>query len=157
MVVKKTYCGILLAIFSPLLGHSQADRRAELLQGAETYIRYRVVDDEGHPVPAADVKVWWETDYPRLIVKEEGARTDDVFLALAKHIPAVSSPVGEAEVVTDGISENHDLNELVYRNGWGRNHIIFGTSWLHSDMKDMSYWYVYKLYTELVMEKGAMK
>lgn len=73
----KTYGGILLAIFSPFLGHSQADRRAELLQGAEAYIRYRVVDDEGHPVPAADVKVWWETDYPRLIVKEEGARTDD--------------------------------------------------------------------------------
>lgn len=31
-----------------------------------------------------------------------------------------------------------------------------GHSWLHSDMKDMAYFYVYKLY-EQIIEKGHLK
>lgn len=83
---------------------------------------------------------------------------DDIFLALAKHVPALSHPVGGTDVVFGARIENHDLNEEnVYRSGWGRTHRNFGVSWLHSDMKDMAYFYVYKLYDEVVKEKGNLK
>ena len=85
------------------------------------------------------------------------ATDDDVFLALAKHVPALSSPVGGTNVVLGTRIENQDLNEPNnYRNGWGRNHPTFKKSWLHSDMKDMAHFYVYKLYEQLV-RKGNLK
>lgn len=74
--------------------------------------------------------------------------------SLAKHVPALSSPVGGNAVLEEG--RNFDLNASVYRSGWGRNHQSFGTVWLHSDMKDMAYFYVFKLYDELI-SKGAFK
>ena len=50
------------------------------------------------------------------------------------------------------IDLNVDLNsDPSYRaQGWGRNSISYGQRWLHSDMKDMSYLYVFPLYNELV-------
>jgi len=39
---------------------------------------------------------------------------------------------------------------------WGRGHPVFEDSWLHSDMKDMAYFYVYKLYEQLI-QKGDLK
>ena len=41
-------------------------------------------------------------------------------------------------------------------NRWGRNHVNYGTAWLHSDMKDMAFFYVYKLYEQIVSE-GVLK
>jgi len=38
---------------------------------------------------------------------------------------------------------------------WGRNHKDYGKRWLHSDMKDMAYFYTHKLYKELV-ELGGL-
>ena len=37
-------------------------------------------------------------------------------------------------------------------NGWGRG----SPDWHHSDMKDMAYFYVYKLYEQLI-QKGDLK
>ncbi len=79
---------------------------------------------------------------------------DDIFLALAKHIPALSSPVGGRAAL--GQYHDFDLNDGEYRNNWGRIHPVFGGAWLHSDMKDMAYFYVYKLYDQLV-EKGSLR
>ena len=84
------------------------------------------------------------------------APEEDVFLALAKHVPALSSPVGGNPVILGNRIQNHDLNLEDYRNGWGRNHPVFEDSWLHSDMKDMAFFYVYKLYKQLV-QKGNLK
>ena len=90
------------------------------------------------------------------------ATEDDVFLALAKHVPALSSPVGGNAVERSPIRENVDMNLNEDRNGvprpndWGRMHKTFGTAWLHSDMKDMAFFYVYKLYEQLVT-KGNLK
>lgn len=89
------------------------------------------------------------------------ATEDDVFLALAKHVPALSSPVGGNEVRVDGIQENIDMNDssldgVPRPNYWGRNHQVFGSAWLHSDMKDMAYFYIYKLYEQL-MQKGNLR
>ena len=86
------------------------------------------------------------------------ATEDDIHLALAKHVPALSSPVGGMAVVLGERIENHDLNaENEYRNAWGRSDdSIYQSNWLHSDMKDMAYFYVYKLYNQLV-EKGSLR
>jgi len=85
---------------------------------------------------------------------DPNATEDDVFLAIAKHVPALSSPIGGRAVLDNG--NDYNLNDSNYRNGWGRNHPNFGTAWLHSDMRDMAYFYVYKLYEQLV-QKGGLK
>lgn len=42
-------------------------------------------------------------------------------------------------------------------NGWGRNEESFyKLNWLHSDMKDMAYFYVFRLYDQLI-QKGILK
>ena len=87
---------------------------------------------------------------------DRNAPQDDVFMALAKYVPAVSSAVGGRAVVSEGVSENHNLNGLVYRNGWGRSSESDVAPWKHSDMKDIAYWHVSKLYLQLV-EKGCLR
>lgn len=85
------------------------------------------------------------------------ATEDDVFLALAKHVPALSSPVGGNAILNRNNVDMNDPNNGVPRpNEWGRNHKEFGVSWLHSDMKDMAFFYVFKLYEQLV-QKGSLK
>ncbi len=83
------------------------------------------------------------------------ATRDDVWRALAKYVPAVSSPVGGAGVDAVGV-ENHDLNGSGYRNEWGRDDDVYQAQWLHSDMKDMAFFHVYPLYEELTV-KGDLK
>ena len=91
------------------------------------------------------------------------ATEDDVFLALAKHVPALSSPVGGNEVANLRIMQNVDMNldveqdGILRPNGWGRPSVEGEQPWLHSDMKDMSYFHVYKLYDEIAKEKGNLK
>lgn len=69
-----------------------------------------------------------------------GASEQEVFMSLAKYVPALSSPVGGNAVL--GRNRDFDLNSDDFRNGWGRNHSVFEDSWLHSDMKDMAFFYV---------------
>ena len=83
------------------------------------------------------------------------ATANDVYLALAKYVPAVSSPMGGSEAAATRI-ENHNLNDPDYRSGWGRDHAVYSDRWFHSDMKDMAYMYVYPLYEEL-KEKGELR
>lgn len=92
---------------------------------------------------------------------DRSATEDDVFLALAKHVPALSSPVRGSRRERR-VDENIDMNLNSDENGvprpneWGRNHPNFGVAWLHSDMKDMAYFYVYKLYEQLI-QKGNLR
>lgn len=83
---------------------------------------------------------------------------------LAFHIPAVSSPAGKTEVIGSNQGNVHDfnLNDSTYRaNGWGwpkpsgypENKLM---PWLHSDIKNMAYYYVYPAITNIV-EKGGMR
>lgn len=77
---------------------------------------------------------------------------DERHYILAFAIPAVSSAAGKISVLSQ---PNNNLNMNVintYRDGWGRNDPKNGTSWLHSDIKDMSYRYVYPLY-KTIQEK----
>ena len=70
---------------------------------------------------------------------------------LAKYIPAVSSSAGRRTIAQDVI-DNQTLNDIEYRSGWGRDHPQHGTSWLHSDVKNMAYRYVFPLYNILTEE-----
>ena len=89
------------------------------------------------------------------------ASEDDQWLAVAKYVPAVSSPVGGMTVASDRIIQNIDMNlvsdEGVPRpNGWGRPVVDDVAPWKHSDMKDVAYFYVHKLFQQLV-EKGDLR
>ena len=91
---------------------------------------------------------------------DRNAALDDQRLALAKYVPAVSGAVGGRTV---GMVENNvDMNKdsadggVPRPNRWGRPAVKNQTPWLHSDMKDMAFFYVYKLYEQLV-QKGNLK
>ena len=49
----------------------------------------------------------------------------------------------------------NDVSDVGRPNEWGRDHNVYEESWLHSDMKDMAFFYVYKLYEHLV-SKGDL-
>jgi len=88
------------------------------------------------------------------------ATTNEVSLALGKYIPAVSSPMG-GNSVFEGEDRNVDMNQssesgVLRPNGWGRAPKDNKTPWLHSDMKDMAYYYIYTLYEQLI-EKGNLR
>ncbi len=93
--------------------------------------------------------------YPGTQMDNRNATQDNIWFALAEYVPAVSSPVGGNSTAPAQV-ENHDLNSSPYRSGWGRNSGVYGTSWFHSDMKDMAFFYVYPLYDEL-KTKGSLK
>ena len=98
--------------------------------------------------------------YPGTQMDNRNASQNDIWFALAEYVPVISSPVGGNPVgndVTENIDMNDDSNDGILRpNGWGRNSGTYGTSWFHSDMKDMAYFYVYPLYDEL-KTKGNLK
>ena len=86
-------------------------------------------------------------------LNNRNATQDDIWLSLAKYVPAISSPVGGTAALG---SEDHNLNGQSYRDGWGRQDSVYDQDWLHSDMKDMAFRFVYPLYNELV-QKGMLK
>ncbi len=68
---------------------------------------------------------------------------------IAYAIPALSSAVGNTRIIDNSIN-NFNLNdEDAYKNGWGRNHMQYGVRWLHSDMKDMAYYFTYKFFLQI--------
>ena len=83
-------------------------------------------------------------------LNNRNASWDDIWLSLAKYVPAVSSPVGGSETLNRNNVNLNDVGDVGRPNGWGRSHNVYEMSWLHSDMKDMAYFYVHKLYEQLV-------
>ena len=87
---------------------------------------------------------------------------------LAKGIPARSPASGAMKwgtgfmdnQMSDLNSTNVGQNGIARPNGWIiRPNGLFddwGTRWLHSDMKDMAYFYVFKFF-EKVKEEGALQ
>lgn len=82
---------------------------------------------------------------------------------LAYNIPAVSSPAGKVAVFND--NDAVDMNVNCKANSWGRQGVqsndgqgqtITTFPWLHSDIKNMAYYYVYPAFTNIV-DKGSMK
>lgn len=74
---------------------------------------------------------------------------------LAKGIPALSYPVGHNNLSLLNPVQNINLADTGHRpNGWPKNHPELGRKWLHSDIKDMAYFYVYKGFTDFVTLGG---
>jgi hypothetical protein len=77
-------------------------------------------------------------------------------------------PAGKVEVIGSnrGVAHDFDLNGNTYRaNDWGRTGTVVTDEhgqqhiekpWLHSDVKNMAYYYVYPAFTNIV-KKGEMK
>lgn len=89
------------------------------------------------------------------------ASQEEVFMALAKYVPAVSSAVGGVHLdrnVDENINMNSvsDINGIPRPNGWGRRTVDDSNPWKHSDMKDVAYYYVFKLYQQLKL-KGCLE
>ena len=122
------------------------------------------------PRSAADGSIVTNAVFARGVSAMFGPTISDYDKAdiLAFHIPAVSSPAGKVEVIgsRQGVAHDFNLNGDAYRaNDWGREGILvtdgegqqhIETPWLHSDIKNMAYYYVYPAFTNIV-EKGAMK
>ena len=82
----------------------------------------------------------------------------DINHILAYNIPAVSSATGRTLISWEktGI-ENFNLNTSNFKTStWGRNHPVYLQRWLHSDVKDMTFQCVYKLFDDIVT-KGALR
>ena len=88
-------------------------------------------------------------------LNNRNASQDDIWMSLAKYVPAVSSPVGGINLGSASMP-SYNLNDSSYRDGWGRNDNVYLDKWLHSDMKDMAFFYVNPLYNNLTT-KGNLK
>lgn len=76
---------------------------------------------------------------------------------LASAIPALSPAAGKTAFgFPPGTVGEHNFNmNADFRpegGAWGRNHEDYETRWLHSDMKNMAYFYTHKLFDRLVEE-----
>ena len=76
---------------------------------------------------------------------------EDYFTLLALHMPALTPAMGRLGDVT--FSNVASLNPTdmitVKNNGWGREHFEYNARWLHSDIKNMAYFYVHELFQTL--------
>ena len=77
---------------------------------------------------------------------------------LASHIPAVSSPAGKVAISDVDVNRDYNLNTSSYKGqDWGRGGDHSSESgWLHSDIKNMAYFYTFRFFNELT-NKGGMK
>ena len=74
--------------------------------------------------------------------------------ALAKGVPALSFALGRCPLTLPDF-ENYDMvSEKPVL--WARDHETYGKRWLHSDIKDVAYPYVYKTFGQIV-EKGELQ
>ena len=81
--------------------------------------------------------------FHRILVAIGGRATLDEHLA--KGIPALSQAAGRVAV---GLG--NDINMAYFRtNGWGRTSGTLSNRWLHSDLKDMAYFYVENLFSDI--------
>ena len=79
---------------------------------------------------------------------------------LAQGIPALTPAAGADEITALGIIRNHNLDNIdednggVSRpNGWPIKP-SYPNRWLHSDIKDVSYFFNFKFYEKLIMKGG---
>jgi hypothetical protein len=79
---------------------------------------------------------------------------DDRNKLLALAIPALSSAAGNTKLRSLPNDNQQNMNFAFKRDdyAWGRYHDDYKERWLHSDMKDMAYFYTYKLFNKLVKE-----
>ena len=75
---------------------------------------------------------------------------------LTQGIPALSRALGNVEV-DKVLADSYDMNDkrnVERPNGWPNNYSDFGTDWLHSDIKDIPYYYTYPKFDKIVDQGG---
>jgi hypothetical protein len=70
---------------------------------------------------------------------------EEVSRLLAASIPAISYPAGSTVIDQLTPQRNFDMMHNTFKNGWPTSRKN-PKNWLHSDMRDVAYLYVYKLY-----------
>jgi hypothetical protein len=78
---------------------------------------------------------------------------------LAQMIPALSLPVGANKLNAIPDSRNFNMDTVGgsgFKNGWGRYDQKYQERWLHSDIRNMAYLYVYKVFDKFA-EEGVLK
>ncbi len=94
-------------------------------------------------------------DFHKTETQEAAAKNyDEVSRLLAESIPAISYAVGSTPVEEFPEGHNFDMN-TEFKNGWPatRND---DTGWHHSDIREMSYLYIYKLFDKFC-ELGELR
>ena len=72
---------------------------------------------------------------------------------LGDAIPAESFAAGANEI--GGVEDNHNM-QTDTPNGWPRKNDSDEAHWLHSDIKNMAYFYIYPAFNQ-ILEKGNLK
>jgi len=80
---------------------------------------------------------------------------------LADAIPALSNPAGGNPINNfnlPGQSRNHDMHGMKDNDAWPQNRVQsdHGRDWLHSDIKNIAFRYVYKVF-ELISNEGGLQ
>lgn len=95
--------------------------------------------------------------YPHWLT--DGSELSDVEIEtmLAKGIPALTPAIGRTRISSLDVERQIDINVKDYKpNGWPMRDKPNYDRWLHSDIKNMAYYYTYKFFDEMV-NKGEMK
>lgn len=72
---------------------------------------------------------------------------------IAQGVPALSYAAGVNPITPPGWDNNYNMEDNK-PNRWGRSGGTYGTRWLHSDLRNMAYFYTYDLFDQLVTEGG---
>jgi hypothetical protein len=70
---------------------------------------------------------------------------------IAQGVPALSYAAGVNAITPPGWDSNYNMEDNK-PNGWGRSGGTYGARWLHSDLRDMAYFYTHDLFDQLVTE-----
>ena len=123
------------------------------------------------PVPQEDEIILIEDlqEHPTFRLKPEWMNSPclsrlQINSLLAQGIPTLTPAVGNTALNTK-LDEDHwvninnpadEINGLLRPNGWPNRGRDWLTRWLHSDMKDVAFYYNFKLY-ELIIDRGGLK
>jgi hypothetical protein len=77
---------------------------------------------------------------------------------LAKGIPALSRSTGQIRLINNHSITSFDLNDdSAHLNGWWRpNDKTFKNRWMHSDIKNVAYFFIYDIFEKIVSD-GEIK
>ena len=79
---------------------------------------------------------------------------EDYFTLLALHMPALTPAMGRPDGQSLNSITNNDMPSFIRHEDetsreWGRNYSLYEDRWLHSDIKNMAYFYVHPLFSHM--------
>jgi hypothetical protein len=74
---------------------------------------------------------------------------------IARGVPALSYAAGVQNILLPDLNRNYNANDHK-PNGWGRSAAPYNDRWLHSDLRDMAYFYTHDLFEQIVT-KGELQ